>query len=346
MSSNLIIPKNYHPIISPQETEKAIKKVKDFFERALADALSLRRVTAPLFVLSGTGINDDLNGVENPVSFTVKCMGQKAEIVHSLAKWKRIKLQQYNVPPGKGIYTDMNAIRSDEELDNIHSLYVDQWDWEKTINDSDRNIEYLEQTVRTIYTAMKRTEKMVTDAYPQIQPILPEEITFIHSEDLLALYPTLSSKEREAAIARKHGAVFIIGIGSLLSNGEKHDGRAPDYDDWITPTNGDKYRGLNGDIVLWNPVLECPFEISSMGIRVDKDALLEQLKITNNEYRKEFEFHKSLLAGELPLSMGGGIGQSRLCMFFLRKAHIGEVQASIWSEEMRRICAENNIFLD
>ena len=346
MSANFIIPNNYYPIISPQETEKAIKKIKDFFEIVLADSLSLRRVTAPLFVLSGTGINDDLNGVENPVLFTIKSMGKKAEIVHSLAKWKRIKLGQYNIPAGKGLYTDMNAIRSDEDLDNIHSLYVDQWDWEKTIKDSDRNIEYLKATVRTIYDAMKRTEKMVAENYPQIQPILPDDITFIHSEDLLALYPSLNPKERETAIAEKYGAVFIIGIGSVLSNGEKHDGRAPDYDDWVTPTAGEKYRGLNGDILLWNPVLESSFEISSMGIRVDKEALLKQLKITNNEYRKEFEFHKSLLNNELPLSIGGGIGQSRLCMFFLRKAHIGEVQASIWPQDMRKECAKNNIFLD
>ena len=346
MSANFIIPKNYHPVICPQETETAIKKVKDFFEIVLANGLSLRRVTAPLFVLSGTGINDDLNGVENPVSFAIKCMGEKAEIVHSLAKWKRIKLGQYRIPAGNGLYTDMNAIRSDEELDNIHSLYVDQWDWEKTINDSDRNIAFLKATVRTIYEAIKLTEKMVVENYPQIQAILPEEITFIHSEDLLALYPTSTPKEREAAISRKYGAVFIIGIGGVLSNGEKHDGRAPDYDDWITPCEGEKYRGLNGDIVLWNPVLECPFEISSMGIRVDKDSLLKQLEITGNEYRKAFEFHKKLLNDELPLSVGGGIGQSRLCMFFLRKAHIGEVQASIWPQDMRKQCAENNIFLD
>ena len=347
MSANFIIPNNYHSLISLKETEKAIKKVKDFFEIALAENLSLRRVTAPLFVLSGTGINDDLNGVENPVSFSIKCMGKKAEIVHSLAKWKRIKLGQYNFPVGTGLYTDMNAIRSDEDLDNIHSLYVDQWDWEVSICNSDRNVEYLKETVRNIYSAMKCTEKMVIENYPQIPAILPEEITFIHSEELLALYPTLNPKEREAAIAKQYGAVFIIGIGSILSNGEKHDGRAPDYDDWITPTfDDDKYKGLNGDIVLWNPVLECPFEISSMGIRVDKKAMLKQLEITNNEYRKEFDFHKSLLNDELPLSMGGGIGQSRLCMFFLRKAHIGEVQASIWPEEMRKKCAENNIFLD
>jgi len=347
MNTNFIIPKNYHPIINPQETEKAIKKIKDFFEITLAGGLSLRRVTAPLFVLSGTGINDDLSGVENPVSFSIKCMGKKAEIVHSLAKWKRIKLGQYAIPAGSGIYTDMNAIRSDEDLDNIHSLYVDQWDWEKTITDSDRNVEFLKETVRTIYEAIQRAEKMVVENYPQIQPILPENITFIHSEDLLALYPTFDPKEREAAIAKKYGAVFIIGIGSLLSNGEKHDGRAPDYDDWITPTAGDeKYRGLNGDIVLWNPVLECPFEISSMGIRVDREALLKQLETTGNEYRKELEYHKKLLNNELPLSIGGGIGQSRLCMFFLRKAHIGEVQASIWPQDMRKVCAENNIVLD
>jgi aspartate--ammonia ligase len=346
MSQNLIIPSNYKPVISPEETEKAIKMVKDFFEKALSEKLSLRRVTAPLFVLSGTGINDDLNGVERAVSFKIKCMDdKKAEVVHSLAKWKRMKLAQYKIPAGLGIYTDMNAIRSDEDLGNLHSLYVDQWDWEKTINKEDRTIDYLKQTVRDIYEALKKTEAVVKECYPQVKQSLPDEITFIYAEDLLAQYPTLTPKEREKNAAKQYGAIFIIGIGGKLAHGEKHDGRAPDYDDWSTPTSAN-YKGLNGDIVLWNDILDCPFEISSMGIRVDKKALLEQLEIENQNHRKEFLFHKMLLNDQLPLSMGGGIGQSRLCMFFLRKAHIGEVQASIWPEEMITTCAKNNIYLD
>jgi aspartate--ammonia ligase len=341
----LIIPKRYNLKLLPETTEQAIKMVKDNFQMRLAKVLNLRRVTAPLFVLSGTGINDDLNGSERAVAFPVKCMGdRRAEVVHSLAKWKRMKLGAYDIAPGYGLYTDMNAIRADEDLDNLHSLYVDQWDWEQTITPAERNIDYLKATVEKIYGAMKEMEQLVYEAYPHITPQLPETIHFIHSEELLALYPDLTPKEREAKIARKYGAVFVIGIGGELANGEKHDGRAPDYDDWTTPTP-DGRRGLNGDIIFWNPLLECPFEVSSMGIRVDKEALLRQLDIAGCPERSDLEFHRALLEDRIPLSIGGGIGQSRLCMFFLQKAHIGEVQASIWPEEQIRICAEHNIHL-
>jgi aspartate--ammonia ligase len=341
----LIIPKRYNLKLLPETTEQAIKMVKDNFQMRLAKVLNLRRVTAPLFVLSGTGINDDLNGSERAVAFPVKCMGdRRAEVVHSLAKWKRMKLGAYDIAPGYGLYTDMNAIRADEDLDNLHSLYVDQWDWEQTITPAERNIDYLKATVEKIYGAMKEMEQLVYEAYPHITPQLPETIHFIHSEELLALYPDLTPKEREAKIARKYGAVFVIGIGGELANGEKHDGRAPDYDDWTTPTP-DGRRGLNGDIIFWNPLLECPFEVSSMGIRVDKEALLRQLDIAGCPERSNLEFHRALLEDRIPLSIGGGIGQSRLCMFFLQKAHIGEVQASIWPEEQIRICAEHNIHL-
>ena len=319
--------------------------VKMNFQDRLSQSLHLRRVTAPLFVLSGTGINDDLNGIERAVSFPVKCMGDKrAEVVHSLAKWKRMKLGAYGIAPGFGLYTDMNAIRADEDLDNLHSLYVDQWDWEQSITKEDRTLEYLKETVNKIYSAMKEMEELVYKTHPHITPVLPKDIKFIHSEELLELYPDLTPKERENEIAKKYGAVFIIGIGSVLANGEKHDGRAPDYDDWTTETvNG--YKGLNGDIIFWNPILETAFEVSSMGIRVDKTALKRQLEIAGCPERSELEFHKALLEDRLPLSIGGGIGQSRLCMFFLQKAHVGEVQASIWPEEQVKICAENNIHL-
>jgi aspartate--ammonia ligase len=341
----LIIPKRYNLKLLPETTEQAIKMVKDNFQMRLAKVLNLRRVTAPLFVLSGTGINDDLNGSERAVAFPVKCMGdRRAEVVHSLAKWKRMKLGAYDIAPGYGLYTDMNAIRADEDLDNLHSLYVDQWDWEQTITADERNVDYLKATVEKIYGAMKEMEQLVYEAYPHITPQLPETIHFIHSEELLALYPDLTPKEREGKIARKYGAVFVIGIGGELANGEKHDGRAPDYDDWTTPTP-DGRRGLNGDIIFWNPLLECPFEVSSMGIRVDKEALLRQLDIAGCPERSNLEFHRALLEDRIPLSIGGGIGQSRLCMFFLQKAHIGEVQASIWPEEQIRICAEHNIHL-
>lgn len=342
---SLSIPKGYKPALAPEEMEQAIKVVKQVFQEKLSEVLFLRRVTAPLFVLSGTGINDNLNGVERPVSFEIPAMGgKKAEIVHSLAKWKRMKLGAYDIEPGKGLYTDMNAIRADEELDNIHSLYVDQWDWERTIREEDRNLDFLKMMVAKIYQSLKDTEAYICSLYPQIKPILPENIHFIHTEELQAQYPALSPKERENEVAQKYGAVFIIGIGGELADGKIHDGRSPDYDDWSTPTeNG--FKGLNGDIVFWNPILKSAFEISSMGIRVDKTALLTQLKIRNCEDRLELLFHKSLMTDKIPLSIGGGIGQSRLCMFFLHCAHIGEVQASIWPEEMIEICEANNIII-
>ena len=341
----LFFPENYKAKLDLKQTEKAIKLIKDFFQENLSSELRLRRVTAPLFVLNGTGINDDLNGIERPVSFAVKEMNDaKAEVVQSLAKWKRMMLGQYGIPAGYGIYTDMNAIRPDEELTNIHSLYVDQWDWEKVISVKQRNIEYLKKIVNQIYTVLLRAEFVVYENYPTIKPLLPEEITFIYSEELLKRFPKLTPKEREYEITKEYGAVFIIGIGGKLSNGEIHDGRAPDYDDWTTPNEGG-FKGLNGDILIWNPVLQQPFEISSMGIRVDKDALLKQLEIAGANNRKELLFHKKLLKDELPLSIGGGIGQSRLCMYLLRKAHIGEVQASLWPEEMVQQCADHNIFM-
>ncbi|MCQ2203651.1 MAG: aspartate--ammonia ligase [Bacteroidales bacterium] len=339
----LFIPKGYKPALDLRQTELGIQFIKDFFQHNLAAELRLRRVTAPLFVMKGTGLNDDLNGVERPVTFPIKDLAdQKAEVVHSLAKWKRMILADYSIEEGYGIYTDMNAIRSDEELDNIHSLYVDQWDWEMTISKEQRSIDFLKQVVRRIYGAIKRTEYVVFERYPQLVPQLPDDIHFVHAEELLRLYPNLTPKEREDKAAKAYGAVFIMGIGGELSNGEPHDGRAPDYDDWSTE-NSDGFKGLNGDILIWNPVLERSFEISSMGIRVDKDSLERQLKIKGQEQRKELYFHKRLLEGSLPLSIGGGIGQSRLCMFYLRKAHIGEIQASIWPDDMRKTCSENNI---
>ncbi|MBN1821193.1 MAG: aspartate--ammonia ligase [Prolixibacteraceae bacterium] len=341
----LFIPENYHSVLDVNQTEKAIKLVKDYFQQDLASELRLRRVTAPLFVKKGTGVNDDLNGVERPVSFPIRELGEsEAEIVQSLAKWKRMALADLQIEYGYGIYTDMNAIRPDEELTNIHSLYVDQWDWERVMNAGERNLEFLKYIVRKIFSVLKRTEYQVFEHYPEITPLLPEEITFIHTEELVTKYPGLDIKERETAAAKEFGAIFIIGIGGELPNGEMHDGRAPDYDDWTTPTVSG-YKGINGDIVIWNPVLQSAFEISSMGIRVDKDALLKQLKIRGLMERVELEWHKKLLNDELPLSFGGGIGQSRLCMYFLRKAHIGEIQSSIWPDEMINRCRENNIHL-
>lgn len=343
--STLIIPPGYRSALDVKQTEKAIKLVKDFFEANLAAELRLSRVTAPLFVLKGTGINDDLNGVEAPVSFAVPDIGgHTAEVVQSLAKWKRMMLADYGIPYGYGLYTDMNAIRPSETLDNIHSLYVDQWDWERVISVEERTLDFLKTIVRRIYSVMKRTEFHVWDHYPFLEPELPEEITFIHSEDLQREYPHLTPREREDEIVRKYKAVFIIGIGGALADGKPHDGRAPDYDDWTTPTvNGCK--GLNGDIIIWNSVLGRAYEISSMGIRVDREALLRQLELTDTQQRKELLFHRRLLNGELPLSIGGGIGQSRLCMYYLRKAHIGEIQVSLWPPEMVETCKASNIFL-
>ncbi len=341
----LFIPKDYKSVLDVNQTEQAIKLIKDFFQMNLSAELRLRRVTAPLFVKKGTGVNDDLNGIERPVSFPIKEMDdQIAEIVQSLAKWKRLALADLKIKSGYGIYTDMNAIRPDEELDNIHSLYVDQWDWERVITKEERNVEFLKKVVRKLYSIIVRTEFHVCDNYPDIVPYLPEEITFIHSEELAEKYPSLTPLERETEAAKKYKAIFVIGIGGQLPNGEIHDGRAPDYDDWTTPTvNG--YKGLNGDIILWNDVLKRAFEISSMGIRVDPDAMLKQLKIRGLEERKELMWHKKLLSSELPLTVGGGIGQSRLCMFFLRKAHIGEIQSSIWPTEMIDQCSANGIQL-
>lgn len=343
---SLLIPKKYRNLLgSIENTEKAIKDVKDMFQDNLSAQLALLRVTAPMVVLSGTGLNDDLNGVERPVSFPIRDMGeQKAEVVHSLAKWKRIKLAQMNVQSGRGIYTDMNALRPDEELDNIHSIYVDQWDWEKVISCDQRNLDYLKKTVRRIYEAIKVTENKLYVEFPQIEPMLPEDVYFIHSEQLLQMYPDMSPKERENAVVKEHKAVFIIGIGGVLSDGLPHDGRAADYDDWTT-RNDDGYYGLNGDLLLWNPVLESAFEISSMGIRVDEEALKRQLELRGEVHKSDLLYHKMLLEGRLPYTIGGGLGQSRLCMFLLRKAHIGEIQSSIWPDDMREKCHDAGIDL-
>ena len=336
---SLYLPPRYRNLLGgTEQTEKAIKAVKDMFQDNLSAQLALLRVTAPMTVLSGTGINDDLNGVERPVRFPVLSLNeQQAEVVHSLAKWKRLKLAELGIAPGRGIYTDMNALRPDEELDNLHSIYVDQWDWEKVIRPEDRTLDFLKRTVRRIYEAVKVTENKLYVEFPQLVPALPDDIYFIHAEELLQRYPNLSPKERENAIVREYKAVFIIGIGGKLSDGSIHDGRAADYDDWSTP-NSDGYKGLNGDILLWNPVLESAFEISSMGIRVNPEAMLRQLKERGQEAKKDLYFHRRLIAGELPQTIGGGIGQSRLCMYLLRKAHIGEIQSSIWPEAMREAC--------
>ena len=321
--TRLIKPIVYQPLLDVKHTEQGIKLIKEFFQQNLSTELRLRRVTAPLFVLKGLGINDDLNGVERAVSFPIKDLGDATA--------------EYKIEPGYGIYTDMNAIRADEELDNLHSLYVDQWDWEAVITPEQRTVAYLKNVVERIYAAIRRTEYLTCETYDQIKPFLPEKITFIHAEELLQMYPDKSPKEREDAICEKYGAVFIIGIGGVLSNGEKHDGRAPDYDDWSTMgENG--LPGLNGDILIWYPVLGRSFELSSMGIRVDKEALLRQLKLEGKEDREQLYFHRKLLQGELPLSIGGGIGQSRLCMVLLHKGHIGEIQASIWPDDMRAEC--------
>ncbi|MEA1970377.1 MAG: aspartate--ammonia ligase [Thermodesulfobacteriota bacterium] len=345
MESNLYIPEHYKPLLDLRETEKAIGQIKSFFQTNLSFELNLMRVTAPLFVKAGTGINDDLNGIEKPVSFNLKGAGNMSvEMAQSLAKWKRMMLADYGVKQSRGLCTDMNAIRPDEVLDNTHSIYVDQWDWERVISEEERTLEFLKCIVRKIYDVIRRTEKYICYRRDVLQPILPEEITFIHSEDLEEKYPDLTPKERENIVCREYGAVFIIGIGGELKNGKPHDGRAPDYDDWSTPTTGGR-RGLNGDILVHYPVFDCAYELSSMGIRVAPETLLRQLEITGNMERKELLFHRRLINGELPLSIGGGIGQSRLCMFYLRKAHIGEIQASIWPEDMIKKCGKNKIFL-
>ncbi len=331
----LRIIEGYKSYMTLMETEVAIKETKDFFERDLSRSLNLTRVSAPLFVLPKSGLNDNLNGVERPVGFDLKETGEVAEIVHSLAKWKRMALYRYGIEANHGIYTDMNAIRRDEELDNLHSVYVDQWDWEKVIIKENRTKEYLEETVRKIYKVLRDLELFLYNRYPYLQRNLPKEIKFITTQELEDMYPDLSPSERENKITEKYYAVFLEKIGGELESGIKHDGRAPDYDDWE----------LNGDILVWNPVLKRAFELSSMGIRVDEKALEKQLKIRGCEDRKEFKYHKMLLEGKLPLTIGGGIGQSRMCMFFLRKAHIGEVQASVWPEKMIDDCKEAGIHL-
>lgn len=331
----LIIPEGYKSKDTLRETEVHIKNLKDFFERELAKALNLTRVSAPLFVEKKTGLNDNLNGVERPVAFDILNANKDVEIVHSLAKWKRMSLKRYGFSVGEGLYTDMNAIRRDEEMDNLHSIYVDQWDWEKIIKKEDRTEETLKETVKKIYSVFKETEKFVASKLKDVEAILPEEIFFITTQELEDKYPNLTPKEREDAICKEKKAVFIMKIGDLLNSGEKHDGRAPDYDDW----------SLNGDIIFYYPVLDRAFELSSMGIRVDEKALEEQLKKSGCEERKNLDFHKQLLDGKLPYTIGGGIGQSRICMYFLRKAHIGEVQASIWDEKNLSICKKYGINL-
>lgn len=330
----LRIPENYSSKLSLLQTQIAIKKLKDFFERQLAYELNLIRVTAPLFVQPETGLNDNLNGVEVPVSFTIND-NQELQIVHSLAKWKRMALYKYNIREKKGIYTDMNAIRKDEQVDNLHSYYVDQWDWEAVISEKDRNERKLKEIVRRIYKVLRITDEYIVDEFPQLSRKLPEKIYFITSQELEDMYPHLTPKEREDKICKKYKAVFIMQIGKVLKSGQIHDGRSPDYDDW----------DLNGDILVYNEVLDCGFELSSMGIRVNKESLLTQLTVANNLERLELPYHQMIMEEKLPYTIGGGIGQSRLCMFYLEKAHIGEVQCSVWPHDMVEKCRKNNIFL-
>lgn len=332
--STITIPEGYQPALNLKETQIGIKKVKDFFQRELSAQLNLKRVSAPLFVSPDSGLNDNLNGVERPVSFGVKEQDDAPyEVVHSLAKWKRLALKRYGFSVGEGLYTDMNAIRRDEDTDNIHSLFVDQWDWEKIITREQRTVATLKDIVKSVYEALRVTEKYMANQYDYIQCILPEEITFVTSQELVDRYPGMTAKEREYAITKEKGAVFLMQIGDILSNGERHDGRAPDYDDWA----------LNGDILVYYPVLDIALELSSMGIRVDEKSLAEQLKKAGCEERAELPFQKALLNSELPLTVGGGIGQSRICMFFLRKCHIGEIQVSVWPQEIYDQAAEKGI---
>jgi aspartate--ammonia ligase len=327
------------------KTEEAISFVKDSFARELSRQLNLVKVSAPIVVLDGTGINDDLNGIERPVHFPIKALDERrAVVVHSLAKWKRLRLQQLGIEQGKGLLTDMRALRPDEDYSPIHSIYVDQWDWEKHISAEQRSISFLKATVEKIYAALKLVEQQISEQYPEIEPVLPEAITFIYAEDLLQQYPDLTPKQREHEAAKQYGAIFLMGIGGELSHGEIHDGRAPDYDDWSTRNEAGHY-GLNGDIVLWHPVLETAFEVSSMGVRVDKAALTRQLELRGCPERKDLHFHSLLLADALPQSIGGGIGQSRVCMFMLRRGHIGEVQVSIWPESVRQELAASGVEL-
>ena len=340
---NGAVPENYAPILDLKRTEQAIKLVKDSFEAGLSAELRLSRVTSPLFVPRGSGINDDLNGVERPVAFPVRRLGEREmEVVQSLAKWKRMALADYGYPAGTGIYTDMNALRPDDDIDAIHSIYVDQWDWELVMEKDSRTVEFLKSVVTRIYEVMKRTEFIVSERYPRIPAVLPERITFIHAEEARERYPHLPPAERERELAREHGAVFIVGIGADLADGAPHGGRAPDYDDWSTVA-ADGRAGLNGDIIVWDPVRADSLELSSMGIRVDRETLLRQLELRGAGERAGLYWHKRLLAGEFPQTVGGGIGQSRLCMFFLRKAHIGEVQASVWPEDTLAECRSRGI---
>ena len=332
---NFTVPKDHHAELNLHDTQVAIKTVKDFFQQTLAQRLNLLRVSAPLFVDPKSGLNDNLNGVERPVSFDIKNMTNTAEIVHSLAKWKRYALKKYGFSEGEGLYTDMTAIRRDEDLDNIHSVYVDQWDWEKIISKENRTVDTLKEVVRTIYKVLRKTEKYMAIQYDYIEEILPKDIFFITTQELLDLYPDCTPKEREYKITKEKGAVFLMKIGKTLSNGERHDGRAPDYDDWE----------LNGDILVYYPVLDIALELTSMGIRVDEESLDRQLSISGCDDRRELDFQKAVLNKELPYTIGGGIGQSRICMFFLRKAHIGEVHVSIWPDEMRKSAKERGIML-
>jgi aspartate--ammonia ligase len=345
LKSDLSIPEGYTPSLDLRETEKAIKFIKNSFQDRLAKELNLTRVSAPILVLSKTGINDYLTGKERPIRFNVLNMNEEAEIVQALTKWKRVALADYGFTHGEGLYTDMNAIRPDETLDNLHSVYVDQWDWERVVSRDERNLGFLKLIVSKIYKVIIEMERLVCGRFEKLQaPFLPEGIHFIHSEDLLEMYPDLSPEEREDEICREKGAVFVIGIGAELRDGRPHDERAADYDDWTTKT-GKGRRGLNGDILVWYPLLQCAFEVSSMGIRVDKNSLLEQLEIKGEQDNVGLYFHRRLLQGELSLTIGGGIGQSRLCMLYMRKAHIGEVQSSVWPDEMIKKCKESKIFL-
>jgi len=341
----LIIPEGYKPLIGRKQTERAIELMKNQFQDSLSNDLRLRRVTAPLSLLSGTGLNDYLSGEEKPIRFHMKDLKNlEGEVVLSLAKWKRMMLRDYDIETGYGIYTDMNALRPDEELDNLHSIYVDQWDWEKAIAKKDRNLDYLKWTVRKVWDTVKRSEFFIYTFYPNISPKLPEDITFMHSEELFEMYPDLPASEREDKIAEKYGAVFIIGIGSVLPDGKPHDKRAFDYDDWSTETEKG-YKGLNGDIIVWNSVLKCACELTSMGIRVDREELLRQMEISGDMDKQDLLFHRRLLNDEYPSSIGGGIGQSRTAMVLLQKAHIGEIHSAIWPGEMVDHCRKSNIRL-
>ena len=333
--SQIIKPKGYHSSLNLKDTQIVIKATKDYFETNLARELHLTRVSAPLFVDPETGLNDNLNGTERAVEFDVKETGRVLQIVHSLAKWKRYALKEYGFADNEGLYTDMNAIRRDEDMDNIHSIYVDQWDWEKVISKNERTVSTLKQTVKKIFEVFKMTEKYINALFPQIEPRLPEEVAFITTQELEDMFPGLTPKQRELEISKQKGAVFIMKIGDVLNSGQRHDGRAPDYDDWE----------LNGDLIFYDDLLDIPLEVSSMGIRVSEESLKKQLKKANCEDRAALPSHRDLLAGRLPYTIGGGIGQSRICMFLLHKAHIGEVQTSVWPEEMVEECRENGIFL-